>query len=86
MFNTTEIIRHKNVNDKDSDMYFCNRIIPHGLASYILENYQYRQYYLPQENTLFRVQTFHNYQSTYADYSIIPKHQGPQHEFKFQIQ
>ena len=85
MLNTTEILRHKHNNDKEGDLYFCNRIIPHGLASYILQNYHYRQYYLPQQNTLLRVQTFHNYLPTYADYSIIPEHQRPQHKFKFQI-
>jgi hypothetical protein len=86
MLNTIVILRHKNNNNKDSDLYFCDRNIPHGLASYILENYHYRQYYLLQENTLLRVQTFHNYLPTYADYSVTPEHQRPQHEFKFQVQ
>ena len=48
MLNTIEILRRKNNNNKDSDLYFCNRIIAHGLASYIQQNYHYRQYYLPQ--------------------------------------
>ena len=86
MPNTTAIPRHKNNNNRDSDLYFCKRIIPNGLASYILENYHYRKCYLPQKSTLFRVQTFHNYLPTYDDYSVIPEQHRPQHEFKFQIQ
>jgi hypothetical protein len=58
MLNTIEIRRHKNSNNEGSDLYFCNIIIPQGLASYVLENYHYKQCYLPQENMLFRVQIF----------------------------